>query len=110
MSYFRILAAIGCATMLASCGMKVPLKGVTTDRDTWVGYYTANPHMFSMSNGSVSCSGKPKSSWGDFTILIPFTCDDGRTGTLKETKAMSGQAYVQFSDGATGNFQMGHGI
>ena len=94
---------------LSACGMKVPVKG-SISQDAWVGYYTANPHTFSMSNGVVQCEGKPKSSWSDFTIMIDFTCTDGRTGTLKEDTAMSGKASVIFSDGSTGKFVMGHGI
>jgi hypothetical protein len=108
----KILKITGMALMLASltaCATKVPLKG-SISQDAWVGYYTANPHTFSMTNGVVKCEGKPKSSWSDFTVLIDFTCTDGRTGTLKEDKAMSGKASVTFSDGSSGNFLMGHGI
>ena len=108
----KILTISGLALSLATltaCGVKVPVKGEISD-NTWVGYYTANPHTFSMSNGEVQCEGKTKSSWSDFTILINFTCSDGKTGTLKEDKAMSGKATVTFSDGSVGKFVMGHGI
>ena len=103
---------VGVAFALASlsaCGMKVPVKG-SISQDTWVGYYTATPKAFTMSNGVVQCDGQPKTPWSDFTILIDFTCTDGRTGTLKEDQAISGKATVNFSDGSSGKFVMGHGI
>ena len=98
-----------CLGLVTGCGVQVPVKGQTSDDNNWVGYYNTKKH-FEMTNGDTTCTGKAETSWSDITILIPFECSDGRTGILKENKAMTGKALVTFSDGSSGNFSMGHGI
>ena len=108
MNLFGKITLILCMGFVTGCSIKVPVKGQTNDNNDWVGQYKRS--HFEMTNGSTKCTGKPENSWGDFTLRIPFECSDGRTGVLKEQKALTGKALVTFSDGTSGTFSMGHGI
>jgi uncharacterized protein YceK len=94
------------AAVLVGCSTVVPVKGFTSNKSTWIGSFDTSK-SFQMSDGKVACSGKGKSKWSNFTVVIPFTCDDGRTGQLTETKALSGRATAEFSDGTVGEFYWG---
>jgi hypothetical protein len=108
MKKFSKISLLLCAGLVAGCSVKVPVKGLSSINEDWVGQFERK--YFEMSNGSTTCTGKPENSWSDFTIRIPFECDDGRTGVLKENKAVSGKVTATFSDGTSGVFSMGHGI
>ena len=94
---------------LSGCTTKMAIKGYTSDNSTWVGY--SIPYSeFKMSNGSIECTGKSTDVWSDFTIRYDFTCSDGRSGVIKEDKAISGKATANFSDGTEGKFYWGMGM
>ena len=102
-----LISFIACG--LAGCSLKTPVKGFTSDKNTWVGYF--EPYgEFTMSNGSVECTGEPKDDWSNFTIRFEFDCTDGRSGVITEDKAITGQATAKFSDGTDGKFYFGHGM
>jgi uncharacterized protein YceK len=94
------------AAVLVGCSTVVPVKGFTSNKGTWSGNWIAHK-SFEMTDGKVVCAGKPKNKWSNFTIVIPFTCDDGRSGQLTETEAVTGRATAEFSDGTVGEFYWG---
>lgn len=102
---------MGCivCTALTACSASVPVKGFSSDKAQWTGSFDLST-KFKMTDGSVNCNGKGKTVWSNFTIFLPFTCDDGRTGSLTELAATSGKAEAKFSDGTTGKFYWGKAL
>lgn len=95
-----VLAVAGCSTV------SIPISGVSSDGNTWSGYFTTKE--FQLSSGNVICSGKPNLGWGK-TNTHSFTCSDGRSGTATTTRTSmrGGEGDVNFSDGSTAKLTYG---
>lgn len=109
MIFSKVISAVFFVTVLVGCSATLPVKGYTNDRQIWTGSLKGKKE-FEMSNGSVTCTGSSETNWSAYTIIIPFSCIDGRTGKLSETKALSAKATAEFSDGTQGEFYWGVGL
>ena len=114
----RIVTVIGAAIVLAACGtaeFSVPVTGQLSDGTAAAGTATARidgkgAFWVKVPNGW-RCSGSYDSLTKAPSIVVPVSCDDGRSGEAVITRQMdmmSGAAIVTLADGAKGQFVFGN--
>lgn len=99
---------------LSACGsITAPVIGETSTGERFTGTATASidAGTFDIASASgVKCSGVYDQFSKDRSLILPFRCSDGLTGTatlLRDPGLRSGAGVVTFSDGTTGTFQFG---
>jgi hypothetical protein len=110
----RIFCALGATIILAGCGsITVPASGTTSKGEKFYGQATAtiSEGRFLVTNQTgVLCSGTYDPLSRERQLTVPFSCSDGRKGTLnilRNPDLMGGSGTGIFSDGTTGTFKFG---
>jgi hypothetical protein len=110
----RLLLAASAALLLAGCGsITVPASGITSTGEAFYGQATASlsEGKFQVTNAAgVVCSGNYDPLDRSRELTVPFTCTDGRSGTIhivRNKDLMGGAGTGVFSDGTTGEFKFG---
>lgn len=110
------LFAVLCGLGLTGCGsVTVPASGVTSTGEKFTGSATASVSAgtFEMTGSSgAKCSGTYDQFSTVKRMTIPFTCSNGKRGTLeiiRNNDLRGGKGTASFSDGSTGNFVFGKG-
>lgn len=110
----RKFASLALCGLLVGCGsISVPASGSTSKGEKFYGQATASMSegKFVVTNqAGVLCSGKYDQFSSKRQLIVPFTCTDGRKGTLdimRNPDLMGGAGTGTFSDGTTGTFKFG---
>lgn len=109
---FGLLTLGGCGNLITvPTIVKLPDGAVLTGQST----ASMTEGKFSVSNaaGTLTCSGNYNPMDASHVITVPLSCTDGRTGTAKITRTLSGLAgsgTATMSDGTVANVAFGEGL
>jgi hypothetical protein len=108
----RAFAILGTIFLLAGCSITEPVVVIAQNGQILRGTSTATlaGGSFTVSDGSLTCSGSYNSLDLSPTISMPVTCSDGRRGIViatRDNSGTSGAGTVRLSDGMQGTFMFG---
>lgn len=111
---YRATLLAATAVLLGGCGsVVVPASGTTSTGEQFYGQATASlsEGKFEVTNAAgVICSGTYDQFSRARELSVPFTCTDGRSGTInimRDKDLMGGVGTGLFADGTTGTFRFG---
>jgi hypothetical protein len=110
----RNIAALCAGILVAGCGsITVPASGTTSKGEKFYGQATATiseGKFLVTDQAGILCSGTYDPLSRARQLTVPFSCSDGRKGTLnimRDPDLMGGSGTGIFSDGTTGTFKFG---